>query len=117
MPVGRGGFAFGNSPLATRSVQSPKYLNGTPPICPASRFTIHSPVWPAATRRIQASSCDLNSPNAAGIVRVDSWPSWWQPMQSTLFIRWRHTSCVISFGIAVLPPKSFAGGIFIIVYQ
>ena len=75
MPVGRGGLDFGSSPLATRSVQSPKYLNGTPPSWPASRFTIHSPVWPEETRRIQASSPDLNSPNAPGIVRVDSWPS------------------------------------------
>jgi len=42
---------LGNSPLATRSVQSPKYLNGTPPSCTASRFIINSPVWPEATRR------------------------------------------------------------------
>src|SRR6266508_5689769 len=39
-----------------RSVQSPKYLNGTPPSCPASRFTMASPVCPAATRRIHASA-------------------------------------------------------------
>src|SRR3954454_12850378 len=71
-PVGRGGLFLGSSPLATRSVQSPKYLYGTPPSCPASRFTIHSPVCPELTRRIQASSPDLNSPNAAGIVRVAS---------------------------------------------
>ena len=30
---------------------------------------------PAWTRRFHASSPDLNSPNAAGMVRVDSWPS------------------------------------------
>src|SRR5258708_27160076 len=56
MPAGRCGLDLGSSPLATRSVQSPKYLNGTPPSCPASRFTIHSPVCPEATRRIHASS-------------------------------------------------------------
>src|SRR5690348_3384123 len=74
-PTGRCGLFFGNSPAATRSVQSPKYLNGTPPSCPARRFTIHSPVSPEETRRIHASSPDLNSPNAAGMVRVASWPS------------------------------------------
>ena len=72
MPAGRGGLCLGSSPLATRSVQSPKYLNGTPPSCPASRFTMNSPVWPEATRRVHASAPDLNSPNSAGIVRVDS---------------------------------------------
>ena len=72
MPAGRCGLCLGSSPLATRSVQSPKYLNGTPPSCPASRFIMNSPVWPEATRRVHASAPDLNSPNAAGIVRVDS---------------------------------------------
>ena len=45
-PSGRCGLCLGSSPLATRSVHSPKYLNGTPPSCPASRFTMLSPVWP-----------------------------------------------------------------------
>src|SRR3954452_3527096 len=117
MPEGRAGLLLGSSPFATRSVQSPKYLNGTPPSWPASRLTIHSPVWPEATRRIHASSPDLNSPNAGGIVRVASWPSWWQPTQSTLFIRWRQISGVISFGMSLLPPKSLAGGSFIMVNQ
>ena len=31
MPSGRFGVACGSSPLAIRSVQSPKYLNGAPP--------------------------------------------------------------------------------------
>src|SRR5712664_1163748 len=35
-PCGRGGLAFGSSPLAMRSVQSPRYLNGAPPKLPAS---------------------------------------------------------------------------------
>ncbi len=58
-PCGRGGLAFGSSPLATRSVQSPKYLNGTPPNCPAIRFVIISPDWPDWMRRIHASAPDL----------------------------------------------------------
>jgi len=33
---------------------------------------MNSPVWPEATRRAHASGPDLNSPSAAGIVRVDS---------------------------------------------
>ena len=54
---------FGSSPLATRSVQSPKYLNGTPPNWPASRLVIISPDCPDWMRRIQASSPELNLPN------------------------------------------------------
>ncbi len=56
-------------------------------------------------------------PSAAGIVRVDSGPSAWQPMQSVLFIRRREISWVTSLGMFVVPPKSFAGGIFSIEYQ
>jgi len=32
-------------------------------------------------------------------------------------MRWRQVSCVMFFGILVVPPKSLAGGSFIIVYQ
>src|SRR3974390_2474190 len=67
MPVGRGGLVLGSSPLGRRSVQSPKYLNGTLPSSPARRLIIHSPVCPEETRRIQASSPDLNSPKADAI--------------------------------------------------
>src|SRR3974390_437141 len=56
MPCGRDGFFFGSSPLAMRSVQSPKYLYGTPPNWPARRLVIISPACPACVRRIQASS-------------------------------------------------------------
>src|SRR5690348_5521320 len=42
-PAGRGGLLFGSSPLATRSVQSPKYLYGAPPNWPAMRLVIISP--------------------------------------------------------------------------
>ncbi len=66
------GLLFGSSPLPTRSVQSPKYLNGTPPSCTASRFIMNSPVWPEAMRRPHASAPVLNCPSWAGIVRVDS---------------------------------------------
>src|SRR5215469_4651432 len=55
-PCGRGGDACGSSPLATRSVQSAKYLNGAPPSCPASGLTMKGADWPDWTRRIHASS-------------------------------------------------------------
>src|SRR6478735_10837725 len=73
-PEGRCGLFFGSSPLATRSVQSPKYLYGAPPNWPAMRLVIISPDWPDWMRRIHASSPE-SLPNCAGIVRVDSWPS------------------------------------------
>ena len=65
-----------------RSVQSAKYLNGAPPNWPASGFTMNGADWPDWMRRIQASSLVFSSEKAAGIVRVDSWPSWWQPTQA-----------------------------------
>src|SRR5215472_15629047 len=74
-PCGRGGFACGSSPLAMRSVQSPKNLNGAPPRYPAKGLTIKGAACPDCTRRIQASSPDLNAPREAGIVRVASCPS------------------------------------------
>jgi hypothetical protein len=40
--------------------------------------------WPDWTRRTQASTLFFWSEKAAGIVRVDSWPSWWQPTGSVL---------------------------------
>src|SRR5262249_51308226 len=85
-PCGRGGFSVGSSPLATRSVQSPRYLNGTPPQAPASWLTIISPAWPDCTRRIHASAPVLNGPNCAGIVSAASWPIWCQPTQPMFFI-------------------------------
>src|SRR5258706_14461819 len=45
-PCGRGGLALGSSPLATRSVQSPRYLKGAPPKFPASWLVICSPDCP-----------------------------------------------------------------------
>ena len=74
-PWGRGGLLCGSSPLAMRSVQSPKYLNGAPPRGPVSGFSMKFPACPDCTRRIHAASDEGNSPSAAGIVRVDSWPS------------------------------------------
>ena len=38
---------------------------------------------------IQASSEDLNSPKAEGMVRVARLPSWWQPTQPLFFIALR----------------------------
>src|SRR3712207_8274223 len=55
---------FPYTTLFRSSVQSPKYLNGTPPSSPARRFTICSPDWPDCTRRIQASAEDSNSPRS-----------------------------------------------------
>jgi len=74
-PWGRIGLLCGSSPLAMRSVQSPKYLNGTPPRTPVSGFSISGAACPDCTRRIHAFSDDSNWPSAAGMVRVDSWPS------------------------------------------
>src|SRR5215510_3046095 len=111
-PCGRGGLDFGSSPLATRSVHSPRYLNGAPPKLPASWLVICSPDWPDCTRRIQPSSPDL--PNAAGMVRVDSWPIWWQPIQPMFFICLSQSACVSLSGILLLPPNWSAPGIFII---
>ena len=81
------------------------------------RLVIISPAWPDWMRRIQASAPVLNLPNCAGMVRVASWPSWWQPMQPMLFICLSQSSCVMFCGMSVEPPKSLAGGIFIIAYQ
>src|SRR4051794_41211739 len=59
MPAGRGGFVLGSSPAATRSVQAPKYLNGTPPSWPARPVTLHPPGLPEPTRGLPASFPDL----------------------------------------------------------
>ena len=74
-PWGRVGLLCGSSPLATRSVQSPKYLNGTPPSTCVSGFSMNGAACPDWMRRIHAFSPESNWPSDAGIVRVDSWPS------------------------------------------
>src|SRR4029450_6148072 len=81
------------------------------------RCVICSPDWPDWMRRTQASRPSRNGPNAAGIVRVDFWPIWWQPMQSTLFIWRSQFSRVMLAGILPEPPNSLAGGIFSIANQ
>jgi hypothetical protein len=53
----------------------------------------------------------------AGIVRVDSLAKLMAADAVDIVHPLAPDVCVISFGISVLPPKSFAGGIFIIVYQ
>ncbi len=75
------------------------------------------PDWPDWILRTHASCPDAKSPSWAGMVRVDACPSWWQPMQSTLFICLSQSPRVMAAGISVLPPKASGGGIFIIVYQ
>src|SRR5215472_9829533 len=83
---GRVGLFLGNSPLATRCVQSAKYLIGAPASWPAMILTISAPDCPAWMRRVQASAWFENSPSPDGKVRVDCWPSWWQPTQPLFFI-------------------------------
>ena len=57
-------------------------------------------------------------PSDAGIVRVDFWPSWWQPMQPLFFIQLSHSICVTSLAMpGVVPLNSLAAGIFSIEYQ
>src|SRR5256885_12761374 len=103
-PCGRGGLLCGSSPLATRSVQSPKYLNGTPPSTCVSGFSMNVAACPDCTRRIHAFSPVSNCPSEAGIVRVESWPSWWQPTdrKST---RLNSSHLVISYAVFCLKKK------------
>jgi hypothetical protein len=116
-PEGRAGGVCGSSPLAIRSVQSPKKRKGAPPSSPASWFVICSPDWPDWTRRIQASAPVSKEPNAWGIVRVEAWPSWWQPMQPLLFIALSQRSRVTLAGTSLPPPNSEAAGIASMEYQ
>ena len=57
------------------------------------------------------------SAKAAGSVRVEAWPSWWQPPQPRLVMRLTQSFCVRFFGMPVEPPNSSAPGIFSIEYQ
>ena len=54
-PCGRGGFACGSSPLAMRSVQSPKLSNASAPRL-VNWLNICWPDWPDCTRRFHACS-------------------------------------------------------------
>src|SRR5262249_13032644 len=115
---GRVGFVFGSSPLATRSVQSAKYLIGAPASWPAMILTISAPDCPAWMRRVQASAWFENSPSPEGQVRVASWPSWRQPTQPLFFIRLGQSVCLTVSGMSPsLLPNSLASGIFSIEYQ
>src|SRR5262245_62576036 len=100
-PCGRDGLFLGNSPLATRSVQSAKYLIGEPASWPARMFTMSAPDCPACVRRTQASAWFAYSPSPFGKVRVDSWPIWWQPTQPLFFIRLSQSVCLFLGDIAV----------------
>ena len=63
---------------------------------------------PRATRRCREQ---------AGIVRVESWPSWWQPTQPLFFIWLSQSVCVSLAGMLLFPPNWSAPGIFSIEYQ
>jgi hypothetical protein len=115
-PSGRFGFANGSSPFAMRSVQSARYWNGAPPSRWPAWLIICWPDWPDMSRRAHASSPFMCA-NMAGSVRVDSCPSWWQPMQAMFFTLDIHSFCVTFSGILPLPPKSSGFGKDIIEYQ
>jgi hypothetical protein len=76
MPTGRFGFAKGSSPLATRSVQLPKFCNARAVSKLPIPLTISGLAWPDWMRRSHASALVLKWPSAAGSVRVDLSPSW-----------------------------------------
>ena len=44
------------------------------------------------------------------MVRVEAWPSWWQPMQPMFFTCLSQSVRVRSLGMRVWPPNSLAGG-------
>ena len=77
-PCGRGGLRWGSSPLAMRSVQSPKYLNGARAEAACERV---EHVLAGLARLDAAHPRLLRSVELAerirhpGIVRVESWPS------------------------------------------
>ena len=111
IPCGRGGFSRGSWPAVIWSVHSAKYLNGAPPSWPANGLIMNGAAWPDWTRRIQASMLVFSSANAAGIVRVDSCPSWWHPTQDRFLIVTSQSSCVTLAGMPFSPPNSFLSGI------
>src|SRR5262245_41864555 len=116
-PWGRAGLLCGSSPRATRSVQSANYLNGALPSGQVSGFSMKFPACPDWTRRIQAASDDANSPRDAGMVRVESWPSWWQPTHARFFTTVSQSLWLMFAGMLLDPPNWLASGIFIIEYQ
>ena len=114
-PCGRGGLLFGSSPLAMRSVQSPRYLNGAPPKAAglvghllAGLAGLNAPhpglfagLELAELRRDGARRflADLVAANAADVLHL------LEPV-----------GLLIS-GMRGLPPNSLSGGIFNIEYQ
>ena len=93
-----------------------KFLTATGPM-PASCWIISGPACPDCTRRAQASAEEWNTPRAGSMVRVESWPIWWQPMQPLFFSSLSHSACVNCGGMPLLPSNCEAGGIFSIEYQ
>ena len=81
-------------------------------------LTMSAPDCPAWMRRIQASAWFENSPRPGGSVRVDNWPSWWQPTQPLFFIKLSQSVCLTLSGISPsFLPNSLAPGILSIAYQ
>ena len=64
-----------------------------------------------------AASDEPNSPSDLGIVRVDCWPSWWQPTHERFFTTVSQSAWVMFAGMLLLPPNWLSSGIFIIEYQ
>src|SRR5260370_1421139 len=62
--------------------------------------------WPDCIRRIQASSL-LRSAKAAGIVRVASCPSGWQPTQERFLSGTSQSCCEPCAGMPFSPPIAF----------
>src|SRR6185369_7539172 len=98
--------------MATRSVQSDRYFNGSPPSVPIAIWIMLPPAWPEEMRRSQASCELLNLPRLGGNVRVASWPNWWQPTHPMFFTHIRYS---------LRPLRSFevscSVGSFTIAYQ
>src|SRR5262245_11553893 len=117
-PCGRGGLFLGNSPLATRSVQSAKYLIGEPASWPARMLTMSATDCPACVRFTQASEWLANSPRPGGDVAVDNCPIWCQPKQPLFFIRLSQSVCLTLSGMSTsFLPNWLGSGIFSIEYQ
>jgi hypothetical protein len=76
-----------------------------------------SPDWPDWMRRIQASCEVSNSPSPAGKVRVDSWPSWWQPMQPMFLTCFSQSVCLKFSEISLPSPNASSPGISSMAYQ
>src|SRR5258705_10115439 len=96
-PSGRCGFAFGSSPPAIRSVQSPYSAVARWASSRLRELLMEVMACPDKMRRDQASAEDLNSPSSLGIVRVALLPSWWQVMQPLVLTTFSHSPWLAAF--------------------